>query len=112
MGRAFFGPLAGLALALAAAACAPAAPPISGTEQEKMAAMMAAAAQTELGRRIGSGPEALVAGNRLNADPRRRFYARHEFAPVWTVRRDQADAVTEAIGHAGDHGLDPEMFRA
>jgi murein L,D-transpeptidase YcbB/YkuD len=74
--------------------------------------MMAAAAQTELGRRIGSGPEALVAGNRLNADRLRRFYARHDFAPVWTTRRDQADAVTEAIGRAGDHGLDPEMFRA
>jgi murein L,D-transpeptidase YcbB/YkuD len=74
--------------------------------------MMAAAAQTELGRRIGSGPEALVAGSRLDAGRLRRFYARHGFQPVWTTRQTQATALTEAVMRAGDHGLVPELFHA
>ena len=74
--------------------------------------MMAAAAQTELGRRIGNGPEALVAGNRLDADRLRRFYMRHGFQPVWTTRRTEAEALTEAVMRAGDHGLAPELFHA
>lgn len=74
--------------------------------------MIAAAAQTELGRRIGSGPESLVAGTRLNADRLRRFYARHGFEPVWTTRQGLAKTLTEAVLNAGDHGLAPELFHA
>jgi len=101
-----------VALVLAAAACAPAEPPGPRTDQEKAAALMATAAQTELGRRIGSGSEALVAGERLNADRLRRFYARHGFEPVWPSRQGQAAALTEAVSRAGDHGFAPELFHA
>jgi murein L,D-transpeptidase YcbB/YkuD len=104
--------LAGVALVLAAAACAPAEPSVPRTDQEKTATLMAAAAQTELGRRIGSGSEALVAGDRLNADRLRRFYARHGFEPVWPSRQGQAAALTEAVSRAGDHGFAPELFHA
>lgn len=110
--RAFIAALAAVALALAAAACAPTPPPAPLTEPEKTAAIQAAAAQSELGRRIGSGPEVFVAGNRLNADRLRRFYYRHGFDPVWTSRPAQARALTEAVLRAGDHGLPPELFHA
>lgn len=110
--RAFFGPLAGVALALAAAACATPEPPAPRTDQERAAALTAAAAQTELGRRIGSGPEALVAGNRLNAERLRRFYSRHGFEPVWTTRPAEANALAAVVLRAGDHGLAPELFHA
>jgi L,D-transpeptidase YcbB len=101
-----------MALALAAAACAPAEQAAPRTDQEKTAALMAAAAQTELGRRIGDGPEALVAGNRLNAERLRRFYARHGFQPVWTTRQADATALSQSVMRAGDHGLAPELFHA
>jgi murein L,D-transpeptidase YcbB/YkuD len=110
--RAFFGSLAGMALALAAAACAPAetAGPVS--DQQNKQALIAAAAQTELGRRIGTGPQALVAGSYLDADRLRRFYARRAFQPVWTTRQAEANALTDVVMRAGDHGLAPDLFHA
>ncbi len=53
-----------------------------------------------------------VAGEKLNAGLLRRFYARHDFRPVWTTRQTQADSLSNAVLHAADHGLDPELFHA
>jgi murein L,D-transpeptidase YcbB/YkuD len=41
-----------------------------------------------------------------------RFYARHGFQPVWTTRQTQANSLANAVLHADDHGLDPELFHA
>jgi len=57
-------------------------------------------------------PDLVVAGERLNADLLRRFYARRDFEHVWTSRPAQADALVDAVLHAGDHGLNPELFHA
>ncbi|MBP0447287.1 L,D-transpeptidase family protein [Roseomonas sp. SSH11] len=57
-------------------------------------------------------PELLFADERPNAWLLRRFYARHGFAPVWTTRAAQAEALTAAVLRAGRHGLDPELFHA
>jgi murein L,D-transpeptidase YcbB/YkuD len=67
---------------------------------------------TALGRRLGSAPGLMVAGERLNAGLLRRFYARHGFAPVWTSRPGQAKALIDALSRAGEHGLDPALFHA
>lgn len=69
-------------------------------------------ANTELGNLIGDGPELVVAGERLNVGLLRRFYARHGFEPVWTTRQAQANSLVNAVSHAGDQGLDPELFHA
>jgi murein L,D-transpeptidase YcbB/YkuD len=73
---------------------------------------VAAYANTELGQLIGSGPEFVVAGERLNVELLRRFYARHGFAPIWMARPAQASSLTNAVLHASDHGLAPELFHA
>jgi murein L,D-transpeptidase YcbB/YkuD len=127
-----FGLIIGGAVALAAA-CALAAPAALAGDQESgqifvpdvrapmavhaPAAMRAptaayADADHDLGKLINGAPELVVAGERLNAGLLRRFYARHGFAPVWTTHESQADSLTNAVLHAGDHGMLPELFHA
>ncbi|HVH81827.1 MAG TPA: hypothetical protein VM782_20670, partial [Stellaceae bacterium] len=107
------GPIAGGAIALAVA-CAFAPPAVLAADQEPQAAFapalrppITAAANTDLGQVINNAPELVVAGERLNLGLLRRFYARHGFAPVWTIRQSQAAALTNAVLHAGDQGLAP-----
>ena len=73
---------------------------------------LAADANTRLGELIESGSKSVVAGERLNVELLRRFYARHGFAPVWTARQAQANSLMDAISRAGSHGLAPELFHA
>jgi len=73
---------------------------------------MAAYANTELGKLLDSGPELVIAGERLNVGLLRRFYARHGFEPVWTTRPAQANSLTNAVLRAGEHGLAPQLFHA
>src|SRR5437762_9988541 len=69
-------------------------------------------AKTELGDLIAGAPELVVAGERLNLELLRRFYARHGFAPVWPTHQSPASSLTNAVLRAGDHGLTPERFHA
>src|SRR5204863_7254632 len=69
-------------------------------------------AKTELGDLIAAAPQLVVAGERLNVELLRRFYARHGFARVWPARQSQANSLTNAVLRAGDHGLAPERFHA
>jgi len=102
-----------------AAACASEPPTAPGADQEPAAALVsappapaAAYANTKLSELIESAPNSVVAGERLNVQLLRRFYARHGFAPVWTTRQSQADSLMKAVLRAGDHGLSPELFHA
>jgi L,D-transpeptidase YcbB len=113
------GLMAGGAIALAAAACASDEPTVPAAGQEPAvalvsapAAAMKAYANSELSELIESSPKSGVAGERLNVELLRRFYARHGFAPVWTTRQSQATSLMSAVLRAGDHGLDPELFHA
>jgi murein L,D-transpeptidase YcbB/YkuD len=115
---AFAGPLAGGAIALAAA-CALAAPAVLAAQQERggtsvpaPSAATAVSADTELGKLLDSRPEFVVAGEPLNVGLLRRFYARHGFEPVWTTRPAQATALTNAVFRAGEQGLAPALFHA
>ncbi len=69
-------------------------------------------ANTELGKRIDGAPGLVVAGERLNVGLLRRFYARHDFEPVWTTRQAQANLLVNAVLRAGDQGLNLELFHA
>jgi murein L,D-transpeptidase YcbB/YkuD len=116
------GPIVGGAIALAAA-CALDAPAVLAADQESGSAFMPAPyappsapvavyAAPDLRQLINSAPELVVAGERLNLELLRRFYARHGFAPVWTTRPAQANSLTNAVLRAGEHGLAPELFHA
>jgi murein L,D-transpeptidase YcbB/YkuD len=61
---------------------------------------------------IDTDQDVVVGGARLNATRLKRFYARHDFDRIWLTRQAQADQLTAAILHAGDHGLNPELFHA
>jgi L,D-transpeptidase YcbB len=74
--------------------------------------MLALQANTELGAVIDDGPDLVVAGERLNPELLRRFYAHHDFEPVWTTRQAAANSLVNAVLRAGDQGLDPELFHA
>ena len=110
------GPIVGGAIALAAA-CAIAAPAVLAAEQEPAAALVPvspspSAAYASLEQLLNTAPELVVAGERLNIGLLRRFYERHGFEPVWTTRPAQANSLVNAVLHAGDQGLAPELFHA
>ncbi|HEV8678765.1 MAG TPA: L,D-transpeptidase family protein [Stellaceae bacterium] len=64
----------------------------------------------ELRSRI-EGPAGLVVGGEaLHRPLLRQFYAGHNFAPVWTTRQAQAEALRNVVLRAGEHGLDPDLF--
>lgn len=96
--------------ALALAACGLAA--CSGDPDIETISTSLLRADTELGNLIDGGSELTVAGERLNARLIRRFYARRGFRPVWTSRQAQADALVNAVLHADEQGLDPDLFHA
>jgi murein L,D-transpeptidase YcbB/YkuD len=112
------GSIAGGAIALAAAS-ALAASPLLAADQAPATAFVAAPpapistyATTELGKLLDSGPEFVVAGERLNLGMLRRFYARHGFERVWTTRPAQARSLIDAVLRAGREGLAPQRFHA
>lgn len=107
---AYVGPVAGGAIALASA-CVLAAPTALAAEPAHGISAPAPSANTELARLLDSGQLA-VAGERLNVELLRRFYARHGFEPVWTTRPAQATSLTNAVFRAGDQGLSPQLFHA
>ncbi|WP_158746548.1 L,D-transpeptidase family protein [Acidisphaera sp. L21] len=65
-----------------------------------------------LRRLVGRTGDLVVAGEHLNAGLLSRFYARHDFEPVWATRRAQAASLTAAVLRARDQGLDPSLFHA
>ena len=70
---------------------------------------MAAEANTKLAELIEGAPKS-VAGEQLNVELLRRFYARRGFTPVWETRQGQANSLMDALSRAGNHGLAPELF--
>src|ERR1700683_4582373 len=93
------GPIAAGVIALTAA-FALTAPAVLAAEQEPYGAFgptprahLPAYADTDLRQLTDSAPEPVVAGERLNVELLRRFYARHGFEPVWTTRQEQANAL-------------------
>ena len=102
-----------------ATACAPAEPAGRAGDREPAVALVSAPSKSvgadanrRLGELIESGSKPVVAGERLNVELLRRFYARHGFAPVWTTRQAQANSLLDAVSRAGSHGLAPELFHA
>lgn len=98
--------IAGGTLALAAlAAC-------SADPDPEVGPVLVRHDDAELGILNDDAREVVVAGEKLNVGLLRRFYARHGFRRVWPTRQTQADSLANAVLHAGDHGLDPELFHA
>lgn len=102
---------------LLASACSPTTPPVSRDQEPPAIFVSSPSARpvthddTGLGKLIKS-PPASIAGERLNVELLQRFYARRGYAPVWTTREAQADALVKLVLSAADHGLDPDLFHA
>lgn len=96
-----------LAMVCALAAC-------GGDPQPDAEVVPAPQAEPETGihKLLDGTPGLAVAGEQLNAALLRRFYARHDFEPVWTTRQAQANSLVAAVLRAGEQGLDPELFHA
>ena len=104
-------PLAGGTIALVAAS-ALAASVVLSAQPAHGESLGVGRANTELGGLINSGPDLSIGGERLNVRLLQRFYANHNYGPVWTDRPEQANLLVNAVLHAGDHGLAPELFHA
>jgi len=104
------------AIALTAALAAPAfaLAPIDAVQPAPppAAAPPTAPGNPELTARLDSPGILTIAGERLNGDLLRRFYAAHGNQTMWDTRPAQATALWDAVLHAGSHGLDPNMFHA
>jgi murein L,D-transpeptidase YcbB/YkuD len=92
--------------ALSAPSAVDAAPQVIPTSAQPAAP---ASPDTEIKVRL-DGPAAHVAGDRLHLPLLRRFYAQHEFLPVWDGRQAQAATLVQAVQRSGEHGLDPDLF--
>ena len=69
-----------------------------------------ASAVGEIAARLQSAGGLEIAGERLHGALLRRFYAAHNYEPVWGTHSAQAAALLNAVLRAGDHGLDPDLF--
>ena len=86
--------------------------PPAGTEAMTPASPPPAVADTEIKIRLDSPAGVAVAGQRLHTALLRRFYAAHNYEPVWNTRQAMASALLNTVMRAGEHGLDPELFHA
>jgi murein L,D-transpeptidase YcbB/YkuD len=86
---------------------APALTPTAGAP-----AVAPAVPDTEIKIRLDSPAGVAVAGERLHTALLRRFYAAHNYEPVWNTRQAMASALLNAVMRAAEHGLDPELFHA
>lgn len=91
--------------ASALAACATPRPP-------PMPAVVGRKDNTQLGRLLEDPSDLMFGGDPVDAEALRRFYARRRYMPVWASRAAQAEDLVATVLRAGDHGLDPELFRA
>ena len=71
-----------------------------------------AVTSAEIAKLINSARVLVIAGERLNGELLRRFYAGRGFQPIWTTRQAEANSLLSAVLRAGDHGLAAELFHA
>ena len=86
--------------------------PVSPPPTAGMAAPAPAVPDTEIKIRLDSPAGVAIAGQRLHTALLRRFYAAHNYEPVWNTRQAMASALLNTVMRAGEHGLDPELFHA
>ena len=114
------GSTAGLALALVCAAALAAVPraalatggaPTSDTTPLPVIASPGpAVADNDIKARLDAPGALTIGGEPVHAALLRKFYAGHNYEPVWATRQAQAMALWHAVLHAGDQGLDPDGF--
>jgi L,D-transpeptidase YcbB len=66
----------------------------------------------ELRARLDPPAKLAVAGERIHDQLLRRFYTAHGYQPVWVSHPAEASRLWNAVLHAGDQGLDPNLFHS
>jgi murein L,D-transpeptidase YcbB/YkuD len=66
----------------------------------------------ELKTRLDAPGKLTIAGQRLHLALLRPFYVAHGYRTVWDNRPEEISRLREAVSHAGDHGLDPNLFHS
>lgn len=96
----------------AAAAANGAVPTPAAFESASTAPGDAAAPDGEIKARLAQGNNLTIAGDKLRVALLRAFYAAHNNQPVWDSRQEATKSLWDAVMHAGEQGLDPNMFHA
>ncbi|GAB0115994.1 hypothetical protein Acid7E03_00660 [Acidisoma sp. 7E03] len=88
--------------------------PATGASGPDAAALSALLSQTNtpLAQTLDGPSPLIVAHEPLNGELLERFYARHQFEPVWQKHPAQADALVAMVLQAESQGLDPDLFHA
>jgi len=80
------------------------------TTQLPVTASPDAAAESEIKARLDGQGALTIGGESVHAALLRKFYAGHDYEPIWASRQPQATALWHAVLNAGDQGLDPDLF--
>jgi murein L,D-transpeptidase YcbB/YkuD len=70
----------------------------------------APAAESEIKARLDGQGALTIGGEPVHAALLRKFYAGHDYEPIWGSRQPQATALWHAVLNARDQGLDPDLF--
>ncbi|MFI4949285.1 MAG: hypothetical protein ACHQC9_10860, partial [Alphaproteobacteria bacterium] len=65
---------------------------------------------SDIKARLDAAGALTIGGEPVHAALLRKFYAAHDYQPVWGSRQAQATALWHAVLNAGDQGLDPDLF--
>jgi murein L,D-transpeptidase YcbB/YkuD len=65
---------------------------------------------SDIKARLDAAGVLTIGGEPMHVALLRRFYAGHNYEPVWATRQAQGTALWHAVLDAGDQGLDPDLF--
>jgi murein L,D-transpeptidase YcbB/YkuD len=65
---------------------------------------------SDIKSRLDAAGVLTIGGEPVRAVLLRKFYAAHNYQPVWGSHQAQATALWHAVLNAGDQGLDPDLF--
>jgi murein L,D-transpeptidase YcbB/YkuD len=65
---------------------------------------------SDIKTRLDAPGAVTLGGEPAHAALLRKFYAGHNYEPVWVTRQAQATALWQAVLNAGDQGIDPALF--
>jgi murein L,D-transpeptidase YcbB/YkuD len=66
----------------------------------------------ELKTRLDAAGKLTIAAEPMHLALLRRFYAAHGYRTIWDAHPNEENRLCDAVLHAGEHALDPDLFHA